>query len=175
MSETLFNIARANMSAAYRLLKTLTDDPRDLNIIGYHLQQAVEIALKYVLESAGDDYPKSHAIATLYIRVEEIGSSGIFSDTVWESLYVQSETFTIWEAQTRYIKDWFVELGKIERGFYLVNDLLEELSSWSGDTYTVYTWPLKHTSQREGRPLPPPSPRSIESITTMNLSGGDSR
>lgn len=40
MTEALFSIARANMCTACKLYCVLGDDPRELNMIGYHLQQA---------------------------------------------------------------------------------------------------------------------------------------
>ncbi len=53
------------MTSAVHLYRYKTDDAILLNIVGYHLQQAVELALKHCLEMEGKDYPKTHDINDL--------------------------------------------------------------------------------------------------------------
>lgn len=53
MSETLLDRAFTNYEAARVLLNNMSHDEMFLNIAGYHLQQAVELAIKFLLEMGG--------------------------------------------------------------------------------------------------------------------------
>lgn len=132
MSETLYSIAQANMRGATRLLQLLGDDPRDLNICGYHIQQAAELGLKFVLEEQGIDYPKTHSIVELLTKVESTLPMPIFECDLQERLELFAGTLTTWEAQTRYVKDWFVELKAVCTGYRLVAVMLDSIADWSG-------------------------------------------
>ena len=56
-NRSLLDIAIMNFNVAGELHQKKTDDPIRLNIIGYHLQQATELALKHLLEMEGKNYP----------------------------------------------------------------------------------------------------------------------
>ena len=42
-----------------------------INLVGYHLQQAVELSIKYTLEMNGVSYPNTHRIEDL-IRISKL-------------------------------------------------------------------------------------------------------
>lgn len=50
-AETLRDIAARNLSAAETILRNYPNDDGMLNIVGDHLQQCIELALKHVLGS----------------------------------------------------------------------------------------------------------------------------
>ncbi len=132
MSETLYNIAVSNLGCTKKLLQLLGDDPRELNICGYHIQQAAELCLKFILEESGIEYPKTHEIEVLLTHVEQ-QTSFMFEDyELEERLQLFAGTLTSWEAKTRYIKDWFLELKSVCTGFRLVSSLLHVTAEWSG-------------------------------------------
>lgn len=136
MKETLFSIARANMSAACKLYCVMGDDPREMNIIGYHLQQAAELSLKFILEECGIDYPKTHDIQQLFSSVRALDiSSEILSTEIMTNLFMFAGTLTSWEASTRYIKNWFLELDLIRMGQKIINELMRQTAEWSGEAY----------------------------------------
>ena len=53
MSESLLDKAIQNYNVAVNIRNTLSDDEAYLNYVGYHLQQAVELALKHIMEING--------------------------------------------------------------------------------------------------------------------------
>lgn len=65
MSETLFDRAKSNLSAARLVYGNREQDEFFLNLTGYLLQQTTELALKHILEINAIRYPKTHDIAEL--------------------------------------------------------------------------------------------------------------
>ena len=66
MSETLLDKAKQNYEVANTLFQSLAnDDEAYLNYVGYHLQQAVEIAIKYELSIHAVPYQKTDDITHL--------------------------------------------------------------------------------------------------------------
>ena len=64
--ETLLDKAKQKFNVAITLKNHLVGaDDAYLNYVGYHLQQAVELALKFCLEMNGVDYPRNHDITQL--------------------------------------------------------------------------------------------------------------
>ncbi len=80
----------------------------------YHLQQAVEKALKALVLYNGEFPPFTHDIGKLIVQCEKLGES--FSD----SAELVADSLTLWENQTRY--DPFVNFSekkyKIAKAFY---------------------------------------------------------
>lgn len=118
--ETLLDKARQNMDVANMIYSCSKGDEIYLNYIGYHLQQAVELAIKHGMECFGVEYPKTHDISQLIRKCNEenvpIGVTEYADD--------HSEMFTEWEAKTRYIKNYKLEARKIERALKEVPKLI---------------------------------------------------
>ena len=61
---TYLDIAKENLILAKNIYESF-DDEIMLNYAGYHLQQSVELTLKYILFMNGIDFPKVHSINQL--------------------------------------------------------------------------------------------------------------
>lgn len=123
-SETLLDKAKSNYKAVMLLYNSISEDDSFLNIVGYHLQQTVELYLKHHLEINAIKYPLTHDIGAL---LSLIFDNKIECETqeVLELLYDLSGTITMWEAKTRYIKNYRAELRQIDRVLSVVKKILE--------------------------------------------------
>jgi len=108
---TLYDKALSNYNSARILRDNLGGDDNQVNIIGYLLQQSVELLIKYLLEQSGVEYPKSHDIEQL-IRLAEENSVDL---NLTEYISEHSEMFSQWEAKSRYVLGYLIELKKIDR------------------------------------------------------------
>ena len=128
-NETLFDKAKQNLKVAESIYSTIAiNDEAYLNYVGYHIQQALELSIKYMLEMNGVNYPKTHDIDQL-IRLANINNVELYLN---EYIDDHSEMFSLWEARTRYILNYRLEERKIERSLtetksYL--DVIEKMIS----------------------------------------------
>lgn len=128
-NETLFDKAKQNFKVAESIYSTIAiNDEAYLNYVGYHIQQALELSIKYMLEMNGVNYPKTHDIDQL-IRLANINNVELYLN---EYIDDHSEMFSLWEARTRYILNYRLEKRKIERSLtetksYL--DVIEKMIS----------------------------------------------
>lgn len=51
--ETLLDIAKRNFVTAETMMKLVEADDGYLNVVGYHAEQAIELAIKHYLETHG--------------------------------------------------------------------------------------------------------------------------
>ena len=63
--KTFLDRALGNYKVAELTLQTMSNDDVCLDICAYHLQQTIELVLKYILELNGIEYPKTHKIEQL--------------------------------------------------------------------------------------------------------------
>lgn len=117
---TLYDIAKANYESAVHLYRHKTDDAILLNIVGYHLQQTVELALKHCLEVEGKAYPKTHDISDLLAHFSAAAD--------WEALELLAPKITELEARTRYDKDFSANVKIVERVFAVARQFLDWVS-----------------------------------------------
>lgn len=124
MSETLLDKAFQNLKIANTLRNNPeTSDEVYLNYIGYHLQQAVEFAIKHRMEVSGVSFPHEHDISQLILFAKEHDvDCGLTS-----YIDLASGTLTLWESQTRYIKNYRIELRKIDEALYEVERFLNQV------------------------------------------------
>ena len=118
--DTLLEKAEGNFRFAVKNYHTLSGDELELNIIGYLLQQSVELAIKHVLEINGIRYEKTHQIEDLIDSCEDKGIPLQYT----EEFYDFAPAITKWESKTRYIKSYVVAKRQIDRGFVLVKEFL---------------------------------------------------
>ena len=116
-NETLLQIAEYNYRTAALNFKYTTGDDRELNMVGYLLQQATELCIKHNLELAGVRYPTIHNVEDL---LDTSGDCVVFSD----EFYDFAPAISKWEAKTRYIKNYRLSQRQIERGFKLIRQFL---------------------------------------------------
>lgn len=111
-NETLFNRAKQNLKVAESIYSAIAiNDEAYLNYVGYHIQQALELSIKYMLEMNGVNYPKNHNIVQL-IRLANINNVELYLN---EYIDDHSEMFSLWAARTHYIPNYRIEKRKIER------------------------------------------------------------
>lgn len=115
---TLFDKAVSNYNTALILKRFMGEDEAQLNAAAYHLQQAIELALKYLLEMDGVEYPKTHDIEQL-IRLAAANGVDL---RLPEYIEDHAEMFSQWEAKTRYIVGYLVEEKKITKAIRAIDE-----------------------------------------------------
>lgn len=126
MTETLLDKAEVNYNVAVMIYNSMNDDEIYLNNIGYNLQQAVELAIKFVLEREGVAYPRIHAIEQL-ISLADSNNIDLYLD---DYIREHSEMFSTWEARTRHILGYRIELSKIQHAIPAVKTTLENIRQY---------------------------------------------
>lgn len=124
---TYLDIAKENLMVA-KTIYNAYDDESMLNYTGYHLQQAVELSLKYLLFINGIDFPKVHSINQLISIFEE---NNMF-DYIPNYIDDNSDMLTNWESMTRYIVNYQIARRKIEKAIPVIEQFLidvEEISN----------------------------------------------
>ena len=119
---TYLDIAKENLILAKNIYESF-DDEIMLNYAGYHLQQSVELTLKYILFMNGIDFPKVHSINQL-INVFEKND---MLDLIPEYIDDNSDMITNWESQTRYILDYHIARRKIVKAFPEIENLISNV------------------------------------------------
>ncbi|WP_296010046.1 HEPN domain-containing protein [uncultured Adlercreutzia sp.] len=122
--QTLYDKAASNLRNAQLVLAHMDDDDAQLNFIGYHLQQATELVLKYLLEQSGVEYPKTHDIDQL-IRLAEQADVDL---RLPEYLDDHAEMISQWEAKSRYVIGYSIERRKVERAMEAIDAYLADIA-----------------------------------------------
>ena len=120
MNETLLDKAFRNLDVAKMIKNQMGTDEYYLNFIGYHLQQAVELGIKHIMEINGFEFPKKHEIEQLILYAKEEDINLHLTEYIDE----HAEMFSLWEAKTRYIKNYKLEMNKIEKALVEVENYL---------------------------------------------------
>lgn len=126
MSETknLLDKALTNFDCAKIIRKSIfNEDEEMINLVGYHLQQSIELSIKHTLEMNGVEYPSTHRIEDL-IRIAKINNVNLhINDYIKE----HDALLSSWEANTRYIVGYLIELEKIDRAIIELESYFKEL------------------------------------------------
>lgn len=122
--ETLLDKAKQSFTVAQIIYKTMaaTDDAY-LNYVGYHLQQSVELAIKFVLEMNGIEYPKTYDITQLIQFAEKKDINLFLSEYIDE----HSEMLSTWEDKTRYMLNYRLESRKIDKAIDAISNYFNTL------------------------------------------------
>jgi len=107
---TLYDKALSNYESARVLRNVETDDENRMNIIAYLLSQSLEMAIKYLLEQSGVEYPKTHDIDQL-IRIGKEGGVDLY---LTEYIEDHAEMFSLWETKSRYVLSFLAEVKKVD-------------------------------------------------------------
>ncbi len=121
----LFDKAVSNLRSAQLIFDHRGEDDEQLNMVGYHLQKAVELALKYLLEQDGIEYPKTHDVDQLIRMGREAAVELHLSEYVED----HAEMFSQWEARLRYVVEYAIEERKAERALREVDDYLAAVAA----------------------------------------------
>lgn len=122
-ANTMFEKAVANYETARILHLHAAQDEDQLNSIGFHLQQSLEMALKYLLEQNGIEYPRTHDIDQLIL----LGKDAEIE--LWLTDYIEdhAEMFSQWESKSRYVLGYAIEPKKIDRALKEVKAYLKSV------------------------------------------------
>ncbi|MGN1098245.1 MAG: HEPN domain-containing protein [Clostridia bacterium] len=116
----LLNRAEADITIARLLLSPAgnpTNDEMITDQAAYHVQQAIEKALKYQTELLGIPYKKTHNLIGLIVELENNGFS--VSDELKRKAFIISD----WEASSRYNDNFFASRNDISEAIALYFDL----------------------------------------------------
>lgn len=116
--ETLLDIAKRNLVTAKTMMQFAEGDDGYLNVVGYHVEQSIELALKHYLETHGIKYPRSHDISQLteYIPDDQMEP--------FEAIEDYAANITSMEAKTRYIKNFRLSHRIVSRSLKLAEDVI---------------------------------------------------
>lgn len=118
--ETLLDRAASNFRTALKNYRDSTGDERELNYVGYWLQQATELCIKHCLEMNGVRYSHSHSIEDLIDECDENGVGLQYTD----EFYSFAPAISKWESKTRYIKNYVLAEKQVRLGFKLIRQFL---------------------------------------------------
>ncbi len=119
---TYLENARTNLEITKKILPS-GDDELYVNWAAYHLQQAVEFAIKYEFEMNGIEYPKSHCIEKLI----KLSNKENITLNIPDFIDEHAEMFSTWEEKTRYIKDYLVDRNKVVEAINYVEEYINNL------------------------------------------------
>ena len=119
MIDTLLNRGKANLKIA-KMIYNATDDYLELTMAAFHIQQAVELALKHILEINGIDYPYSHDILELLDVIDDNNIS--LNDDQW--IRMNSEKLTSWGSETNYVRGYLGDRCKMDTAITKVDSFL---------------------------------------------------
>lgn len=118
--ETLLDRAVYNYVSAVKNYRYSLGDERDLNLVGYLLQQSCELTIKHFMEYNGIRYAHTHSIEDL---LDDCVANNVpiqFDD----SLYDFAPAISKWESKTRYIKNYVLAKKQVMKGFELIKQFL---------------------------------------------------
>lgn len=123
-TKNLFDKALTNFDCAKLIRNTIENENEEMiNLVAYHLQQSVELSLKYTLEMNGVSYPNVHRIEDL-IRLAKNNNINLHIN---EYIKEHDALLSSWEANTRYIIGYLVELEKIDKAIEELEKYLKDL------------------------------------------------
>lgn len=123
-TKTLFDKALTNFDCAKIIRSSVkSEDEEMLNLVGYHLQQALELSLKYTLEMNGVEYPNTHRIEDL-LRIARNNNVELY---VNDYIKEHDALFTSWEANSRYIIGFLIEIERIDKAIPEIEEYLKKL------------------------------------------------
>jgi HEPN domain-containing protein len=123
MKSNLLDKSKIDYTVAKDVYRRFFDDESYASAVCYHLQQAVEKALKYWISMRGKSYPKTHDISALLAIAD--GCDIPYP----EELLAFADMLTLWESTSRY-KDDFTATGKqIEKAFTICDQLYKNIQN----------------------------------------------
>lgn len=118
--ETLLDRAVSNFRVALKNYRDSIGDERELNYVGYWLQQSAELCIKHCLEMNGVRYSHTHSIEDLLDECDENHVGLQYTD----EFYNFAPAISKWESKTRYIKNYTLAEKQVRVGFQMVRRLL---------------------------------------------------
>lgn len=111
IANTYYDKALSNFKSAKLIFVIAKDDEEQLNQIGYHLQQALELAIKHILAVNGEPIQKTHDIDQLITYAKERKIELYLTEYLKE----KADVITLWETKTRYVMGFSIEVERIKK------------------------------------------------------------
>ena len=121
---TLLSRSESDIAIAKLLLSpegNPTNDELITDQAAYHVQQAIEKALKYKTEMMGIEYRKTHNLVGLISDLEQNGY------TIDSNLKSKAAEISGWEAASRYNDDFAAVKSEIESAIEIYENLKEKI------------------------------------------------
>lgn len=125
LANTYYDKALSNFKTARIIYKTAANDDEQLNIVGYHIQQSIELAIKHILAMHGMPFQKTHDLDQLIV----LAKSNNIELYLPEYLQEKADVISLWETKTRYVIGFKVELNRIEKALIELERYFDLLSS----------------------------------------------
>lgn len=123
-TNNLLDKALTNYDAAKIIRNSIKDENEEMiNLVGYHLQQSIELSIKYTLEMNGVEYPSTHRIEDL-IKIAKTNKINLYLN---EYIKEHDALLTSWESNTRYIIGYLIELEKIDKALPEIEKYLKNI------------------------------------------------
>mgnify|MGYP003312136694 CR=1 FL=1 len=124
VASSYYEKALANFKTAKIIVSLAPNDEEQLNQAAYHLQQALELAIKHIFCIKGLPLQKTHDIDQLIVYARD---SGV--DLYLPDYFIQkAEMISNWESKTRYVLGFKLELEKIRTTIDELQSYFEILS-----------------------------------------------
>ncbi|MBR2215232.1 MAG: HEPN domain-containing protein [Selenomonadaceae bacterium] len=121
--ENMLDMARRNLFTVRKMYPYIADDDGMVNIVGYHLEQTVELALKHYLETHGIKFPFTHDISVLTELVPDIDRE------TFAEVENMAANITNMEAKTRYVKNYRLSLRLVDKTLHIAEKLLQDIAA----------------------------------------------
>ena len=115
---SLYDRAVGDYKQGLHALSNASVDDVMCDLAGYHLQQSVEKLLKYQIELQGEQFPYTHSISMLLDEVKIDVPDWIINNR---------ETFTKYEAMTRYSNTKVASAIDLKGWYQLLGEYIEQL------------------------------------------------
>lgn len=123
MNETLLDLSKRQYKTATLLYKEYPSDDGIINDVAYHLQQCVELCIKYILDIENISYPWHHDIGELLRLVPP------YHFKPFKEISNISDEITSLETNTRYVQGYRASLEIVKTVFSLAQAMLQEVSN----------------------------------------------
>lgn len=125
LANTYYEKALSNLKTAKIIYKMAANDDEQLNIIGYHIQQSIEFAIKHILALHGIAFQKTHDLDQLIVLSKNNGVELFLPEYLKE----KADVISLWETKTRYVIGFRVEQSRIEKALIELEKYFGTLSS----------------------------------------------
>lgn len=125
LANTYYEKALSNLKTAKIIYKMAANDDEQLNIVGYHIQQSIELAIKHILALHGIAFQKTHDLDQLIVLAKNNGVELFLPEYLKE----KADVISLWETKTRYVIGFRVEQGRIEKALTELEKYFGTLSS----------------------------------------------
>jgi HEPN domain-containing protein len=118
---TLWDRARADLSVAKMIMASESADETQIDIAAYHVQQAIEKSLKFMLNNAGRPHPRTHDIYVLSQQLEK------YKFVVPEWILQNADVLNEYDTRTRYGARLVASRAKVDDLLELTITLIDDL------------------------------------------------